>query len=234
MKIKNYDINNTNYEQIAEYSIREVLDNFGTSNDGLVNEEVEERIEEFGENVISRKKRSNVIVRFLKSLLNPFNIVLLLISAVTFVTDVLMASPGEEDYVTVAIIIMLVLVSSLISFIQTERSNRAAASLLGMVTNTVALLRDGEIKEYPINEVVVGDAVILSAGDIIPADVRFIATTDTFISQAALTGESESVEKFTELKPSFESMTDLSNIGYMRLNKKSIRRFCDIRIRIYA
>jgi len=218
MKIKNYDINNTNYEQIAQYSIREVLDNFGTSNDGLVNEEVEERIEEFGENVISRKKRSNVIVRFLKSLLNPFNIVLLLISAVTFVTDVLMASPGEEDYVTVAIIIMLVLVSSLISFIQTERSNRAAASLLGMVTNTVALLRDGEIKEYPINEVVVGDAVILSAGDIIPADVRFIATTDTFISQAALTGESESVEKFTVLKHSFESMTDLSNIGYMSSN----------------
>ena len=119
---------------------------------------------------------------------------------------------------TIFIILGLVLVSSGISFIQGERSNAAAEKLSKLVTNYSDVLRDGKYIPILIEDVVTGDIVKLSAGDMIPADVRFLNLKDTFVTQAALTGESQPVEKFVKLKTESQTITDLENLGFMGSN----------------
>ena len=108
---------------------------------------------------------------------------------------------------------------SLVSFVQGERSGKAAAALQSMISNQVDVVREGETRSIPIDQVVPGDVVRLSAGDIIPGDVRFLAAKDAFLSQAALTGESAPVEKFAQLPGGEEgALTDLGDLGFMGSN----------------
>ncbi len=184
---------------------------------GLINAEAETRQDEFGKNTITTTKKNTPLYRLQEAVVNPFNIILLLIAGITFFTDVIYSS--KPDYLTVIIILSLVILSSLVAFVQSRSSDAAAEKLSKMISNKADVRRDGEWCEILMDEVVPGDIIRLSAGDMLPADVRFLTTKDTFIAQAALTGESNPVEKFSEIPANPNAvLTDLQNIGFMGSN----------------
>ena len=195
----------------------ELLIHLSSANTGLTNEEAEKRQDEFGENVITIDNKNTMISRLKEAIINPFNLILLLVAVVTYFTDVVVSL--KPDYLTVSIIILLVLLSSMVAFVQSQRSNAAAEKLYHMISNKADVWRDGKLIDIPIDEIVAGDIVRLSAGDMLPADVRFLTTKDTFVAQAALTGESNPVEKFSDIRNNQDdALTDLSTIGFMGSN----------------
>lgn len=104
--------------------------------------------------------------------------------------------PEDFDPLTMAIILTMVMISGTLRFVQESRSGNAAEKLLAMITSTCTVTRKDQVKvEIPMDDLVVGDIVHLSAGDMIPADVRILDAKDLFVSQASLTGESEPIEK---------------------------------------
>ncbi len=195
----------------------ELLEELSTTRAGLSSEEAENRQDEFGKNIITIGNKNTVMRRLLDAIVNPFNTILLLVAIITYFTDVVASL--NPDYLTVIIILSLVLISSLIAFVQSQRSNAAAEKLSKMISNKADVWRDGKLTEISMDEVVPGDIVRLSAGDMLPADVRFLTTKDTFVAQSALTGESNPVEKFSDIRNKQEdSLTDLRNIGFMGSN----------------
>ena len=201
--------------RIATLPSPEALKEVAADRFGLTTEEAEERLDEFGPNVIRTGKTHGPLYRFMGSLINPFNIVLFLVAAITFVTDVVLSR--RPDYLTAGVILALILLSSLISFIQGEKSHSAAQELSSLISNNASILRDGAFCEIDVREVVRGDIVRLSAGDMLPGDILFLTAKDAFVAQAALTGESAPVEKFaTAPKDAGKlSLTDFSNLGFM-------------------
>ena len=165
---------------------------------GLTAETAEEKLEEFGRNVITTGNTNTALRRLREATINPFNVILMVIAIITVFTDIIYA--GSNSWSTVIIIVSLIILSSAVAFVQSTRSNTAAEQLTKMISNKADALRDGRWTELPIDEIVQGDIVRLSAGDMLPADVRFLTTKDTFVAQAALTGESNPVEKFNDIR----------------------------------
>ena len=199
----------------SKLKLEKLLNNYNTSLEGISVVEVDDRIEEYGKNIIDVKENNTIWHRLKESIINPFNIVLLIVAAITFVTDVIIAT--QKDYATFILIVSTIFISSIISFKEQTKSNNAAKRLKKMITNKMEVIRDDVQYTVDIENIVPGDIVKLSSGDMIPGDVRFIETKDLFIDQASLTGESNPVEKFTELKE-YETITDISNIGFMGTN----------------
>ena len=187
-----------NLRSFAFLTAEEVYTRLSVTQVGLTGEEVEERQNKFGKNIITVGNTNTVLHRLREATINPFNVILLLTAIITYFTDVV--ASVKPDYLTVIIILGLVLLSSLIAFSQSQRSNAAAEKLSKMISNKADVWRDGKLLQIPMDDVVPGDIIRLSAGDMLPADVRFLATKDAFIAQAALTGESNPVEKFSNIK----------------------------------
>jgi len=189
--------------------------------DGLDEEQIEESLERYGSNKITHDHRKSFVRRMTEAFVNPFTAILFVLASVSFVTDYILASPGEKSLVTVIIITVMVMISGILRFVQETRSGNAAAKLSEMVENTTRVQRknQGEI-EIPMDEVVVGDIVHLAAGDMVPADVRVVESKDLFISQGALTGESEPQEKFSHAVSLNEahSLTEYPNLAFMGSN----------------
>ncbi len=201
----------------ASLTAEELLTHLSSAHTGLTNQEVENRQDEFGKNVITTGNKNTTLHRLKEAVINPFNIILLMVAVVACFTDVVTSK--NPDYFTVIIILSLVFLSSLVSFIQSQRSNTAAEKLSKMISNKSSVRRDGKLIEIPMDEIVPGDVVWLSAGDMLPGDVRFLSTKDTFVAQSALTGESNPVEKFSDLRnKQDDALTDLCNIGFMGSN----------------
>lgn len=204
----------------AFLDLKDLFDHFSVSGSGLTAKQAEQLQEEYGKNIITTGQSNTTLHRLVNAVVNPFNIVLLIIAVITLFTDVIYSQ--HPDYVTVCIILFLVIVSSLVAFIQGERSNSAAEKLSKMISNKADVLRDGVQTEIPIEDVVPGDMVRLSAGDMIPADIRFVFTKDAFVAQGSLTGESNPVEKYADIRSDREdALTDLQNIGFMGTNMVS-------------
>ncbi len=198
-------------------SMAEVFEEMDVSGNGLTGQKVEERQEESGRNVITTGGSNTALHRLWESLVNPFNIVLFVIAIITLFTDVVYST--RPDYLTVFIIFSLIALSSLVAFVQGQRSNAAAEKLSKMISNKADVLRDGRQIDIPMDEIVPGDIVKLSAGDMIPADIRFQNTKDAFVAQAAITGESNPEEKFSDIRNNLsDNLTDLQNIGFMGSN----------------
>ncbi|MCL2023862.1 MAG: cation-transporting P-type ATPase, partial [Oscillospiraceae bacterium] len=190
-------IRETVLSRMAMCSEKELYTQLDAGRFGLSSEKAEEKLEEFGYNEIATPHETTIFSRLLHSLVNPFNVVLFLVAGISFFTDVLLST--EKDYATSVIILTLILFSSAIAFWQGEKSNSAAEKLTEMISNKADVWRDGRLLELPIDEIVPGDVVKLSAGDMLPGDVRFVSAKDAFVAQAALTGESAPVEKFTQV-----------------------------------
>ena len=194
---------------------------YKTSALGLVNDQVEENRDTYGENVITKGQEDSMIKKIYESIINPFTVILLVIALVSFITNVWLAKPGEQDPTTSIIIVTLVLISGGIRFIQELRSDKAASNLSRMIVNTATVLRDGSEQEIPIDEIVVGDVIKLSAGDMIPADVVLIDSRDFFVQQSGLTGESDAVEKVCLRKAdsqNLDSLLESESLAFMGTN----------------
>ncbi|MDR2935094.1 MAG: magnesium-translocating P-type ATPase [Candidatus Adiutrix sp.] len=192
-----------------------LLIQYDNASDGYDDDKVEEMRDQFGLNIITRQPRATLIKRLWTAFVNPFTVVLFVLSLISFISD---------DMTAVAIVMTMVIISGLLRFIQEWRSGRAAERLEDMVATTAAVMRREEagddhvsVKlEIPLDEIVVGDIVHLAAGDIIPADLRIIQAKDLFVSQSSLTGESEPVEKFAdEAVIKSTNPLDLNNLAFM-------------------
>ncbi len=180
----------------------------------------------YGSNKVTHEKKKSFIKRLAEAFINPFTIVLFVLAVVSTLTDIVfpyfsMLGSTREDFnpLTVIIILTMVFISGTLRYVQESRSGNAAEKLLAMITTTCTVTRMNQEKvEIPMDELVVGDIVHLSAGDMIPADVRIIDAKDLFVSQASLTGESEPIEKTRFTNAKNETVTDYADIAFMGSN----------------
>ncbi|MGP2819824.1 magnesium-translocating P-type ATPase [Serratia marcescens] len=224
----------------ATNSIAQTLANLKCNRNGLTQDDADERLEQFGANQVAHDKAPHALIQLIKAFNNPFIFVLMVLAAISFFTDYwLPRQSGEETELTgVIIILIMVTLSGLLRFWQEYRTNKAAEALKSMVRTTATVLRRSSYSahpltlEVPIRELVPGDIIQLSAGDMVPADVRLIASRDLFISQAILTGEAIPIEKYDAMGSvaqkssegevsSENALLELSNVCLMGTNVAS-------------
>lgn len=155
----------------------------------------------------------------MQSLFSPFNCILLGIVVILIYTDIYL--PPTPSYANIIVIAILVTASTLLDFFEEYRSNKAAERLKEMVATTTTVIRDNKEIQIPMKEITLGDIVVLSAGSMIPADLRIIEAKDLYVGQSSLTGESDSVKKNvdTDLKiEELESIADIDTICFMGTN----------------
>ncbi len=167
-------------------SLEALYKQLSSDSKGLSDEEVEKRQQEYGPNVAVSEKRTTFLTRLWRNVKNPLVILLVVLAVV---------SEATGDSRGAIVIAFMVFLGVFLRFIQEARADQAAADLKKMVTTTTTVIRHGEKHEIPIAQVVPGDVVFLSAGDMVPADARMIITKDLFVNQAVLTGETLPVEK---------------------------------------
>jgi Mg2+-importing ATPase len=175
--------------EILSLSSSDFMTRLGTSASGLTTEEAENRLETYGSNEISKKKRTSVVIEFLSHFKSPVTIILVIAAILSGVLG---------DLSNTIIILSIVLVSVILDFTQEYRAERAAEELKRRVATTATTLRNGVKQEIEVSELVPGDVILLSVGDIVPADARVISAKDFYVDQSALTGESFPAEKSTE------------------------------------
>ena len=209
----------------AKDDIPALLVRLDSHEDGLSAEDAAERLDRVGPNEVEHEKPLPWWQHLWHCYKNPFNLLLTVLAVVSYVT---------EDVKATLVIGTMVVLSTLIRFIQEGRSNRAAESLKAMVSNTATVVRriptdqqsdistpsghQVQRSELPIQQLVPGDHIVLSAGDMIPADCRIVIAKDLFVSQSAMTGESLPVEKFADRRDSGESALEQSNLLFMGTN----------------
>ncbi|MFK0035339.1 magnesium-translocating P-type ATPase [Pseudomonas monteilii] len=254
MTVKHRNTSSANAERQTRLSTRAArearnglavtLANLDATEQGLTEHEAAKRLERDGANQVAHDQQPHALVQLLKALHNPFIYVLLTLAGISFVTDywlpVRAGETDDADLTKVVIIMTMVSLSSLLRFWQEYRSNKAADALKAMVRTTATVLRREQVgqaprlREVPMDELVAGDIVQLSAGDMIPADIRLLESRDLFISQAVLTGEALPVEKYdtlghvaqksaTEQGDSQGNLLELTNICFMGTNVVSGR-----------
>lgn len=210
----------------ATHTVKESLNYLDTALCGLDQERVLESRAKYGANKVTREKKKTLAQRLAGAFINPFTAILCCLAVVSVITDMLLPalsmfgnSPEDFDPLTVIIIVTMILLSGALRFIQESRSGNAAEKLLAMITTTCTVSRKNNVKtEIPLEKAVVGDIVHLSAGDMLPADVRILDAKDLFVSQAGLTGESEPVEKMPQINAKKDTVTEYTNIAFMGSN----------------
>lgn len=208
----------------ATATMPELFRELNSSEEGLAAERVDAAREFYGANAVAQATKRPLPLRLLAAFADPFTYILVFIAAVSVLTDWIFATGADRDLSTPLIIGTMVLVSGVLRFIQDEKSTVAAEALAEMVESCAEVERDGDGgNETPIDEIVIGDVVHLSSGDVVPADLRIFSARDLFVSQASLTGESEPVEKRASLAAdasataaaSAPALTDLESLAFM-------------------
>jgi Mg2+-importing ATPase len=164
----------------------EVLRSLGTSPAGLTEDEAAARLEQYGPNEVGREKHEGWPQRLYLAARNPLVILLTILATLSFATG---------DFRAGVVMLLMVVLGVTLRFVQETKANTAAAKLKAMISVTATVVRNGQAREIPLQQLVPGDIVKLSAGDMIPGDVRLLSAKDLFVIQATLTGESMPVEK---------------------------------------
>ena len=206
--------------QAAAMTESELLESLGSAPGGLTEAQAEAARAQYGPNSLPRPKEKTALRRLLEALADPFSLVLLLLAAVTVLTDVVLAPAGRRDWATVTIITGMVVLSAVLRAVQEGRSSSVARQLSDMIHTTAAVQREGVRQELPMEELVAGDIVRLAAGDMVPADLRILSARDLFIAQSALTGESEPVEKSPA--PTADPAAALTGIGCLAFQGSTV------------
>ena len=191
----------------------EVFQALGTTPAGLTQSEAEERLAKYGPNEVAAEKHQGWLYRIYFATRNPLVILLTVLAILSFATDDI---PGGS------VMLLMVVLGIMLRFIQETRADNAAAKLKAMISVTATVVRDGQPKEIPLQQLVPGDVVRLCAGDMIPGDVRLISAKDLFIIQATLTGESMPVEK-TDARDTRDGISPIehSNICFLGTSVES-------------
>ena len=207
------------YGQECSLPKEDFIKKYGVTEKGLTSDEAQMRLQKYGLNEIKQAKPKKWYHYFLDSLFSPFNCILLGIVAILFYTDVYL--PETPSYANIIVIAILVVVSTLLDFFEEYRSNKAAEKLKELVATTTTVIRDNKEIQIPIKDVVLGDIVVLSAGSMIPADLRVIEALDLYVGQSSLTGESDAVKKNVNSEVSIDELdniSDLDTICFMGTN----------------
>ncbi len=207
------------YGMQSSLSKEEFLKKFSIKESGLTKQEAQNRINQYGLNEVKQAKPKKWYRYFFESLFSPFNSILLGIACILFYTDVYLAK--VPSYANIIVIAILVISSTLLEFFEVYHSNKAAQKLKELVATTTTVIRNKKEVQVPINEVTLGDIVVLSAGSLIPADLRVLESKDLYVGQSSLTGESEAVKKSVDLDiklDEVDSISDLNNICFMGTN----------------
>lgn len=202
----------------ATHNENEILKKYSSSFHGIDSDRTETLQNEYGRNVITYGKKNSTAKRLFSAFINPFTVVLLVLAVISVFTDIVFVAKEERNFATVIIITVMVLISGVLRFVQETRSGNVADKLIGMIHTTACVERNGVQKEIPMEDIVCGDIIHLSAGDMIPADVRILSAKDLFVSQSSLTGESEPVEKFAHVISRTGALTDTANIAFLGSN----------------
>jgi Mg2+-importing ATPase len=197
-------------EEVLTLPANDLLSRLGTSTQGLSSEEAERRISIYGTNELARKLKRSGIVSFLLHFKSP--LILILLAAAAF-------AGATGDIPDFTIIFVIVMISVGIDHYQESKAENAAELLKEKVSTTATVVRDSTKKEIRLSQIVPGDIIYLSAGDIAPADARIISAKDLFINQSALTGESFPAEKTANSLQSINldssSITEWNNYLFM-------------------
>lgn len=206
------------YGHLCRTSKEEFIKEYKIKENGLKDEEVSERIHSYGYNEVTQTKPKKWYHYLIKSLLTPFNCILIGIALVLSYTDIYLAE--TPNYANIIVIVLLVAVSTFLDFFSEYRSNLAAEKLKQLVSTTATVIRNGKQQKVPFKDLVLGDTVILSAGDMIPADLRIIESKDLYVGQSTLTGESDAIKKVeeSELTEEINSLSDIDTICFMGTN----------------
>ena len=200
-------------------STEELFKKFNSSRDGLNNDQVAKNISKYGKNDTQEQKDVPVILQFFKSFANAFVLVLIIIGIITYLTSVVFVPKSQQSWSQIIIIVILILASGIISFIQEYKSEKAADALKSLIKTTCLVKREGkDFEKIDMKDLAVGDIVKLTTGDVIPADLRVLECKDLFVSQSALTGESEPVEKHCDNRTNSREIGDYTNICLLGTN----------------
>ncbi len=172
-----------------------VLNELGSSESGLSSEEAGKRLERDGKNVLAAKKGKSLVRRFFEELCDPMIIILLVAALVSGILAVV----ENDSFADVIIILFVVIVNAVLGVYQESKAEKAIEALQEMSAATSKVMRDGKITTVKSEELVVGDIVILEAGDAVPADLRILSSASLKAEEAALTGESVPVNKFIDI-----------------------------------
>ena len=192
-----------------------------TSEEGLSDNTVKDRVKIYGKNEIATQKAPSWLKQFAHSFFNPFNYILACIAIISLFIDAILVPSKEKDFSTCIIIAIMLLFSTILRFIQEFRSNKAAEALKKMVkTSCLTKRKFKDSEEIEIADIVPGDIILLSAGDMVPADCRILKSKDLFISESILTGEALPVEKnaFAIKNAKEQNPLTLQNICFMGTN----------------
>ena len=193
--------------EAAQSPVDEVLQKMQTSSAGLSEQEAERRLKQHGLNVVADEQYHHWARLLGKAVINPLVILLLVLATVSYLTDDLRAA---------AVMLLMVLLGVVLRFVQEMRADAAAAKLKAMIRVTATVLRGGQSEEVPLAMLVPGDVVKLSAGDMVPADLRVISCKDLFVIQSTLTGEAFPVEKFEAAEREGDGMPlERSNLCFL-------------------
>jgi Mg2+-importing ATPase len=197
----------------AHKDLSAVFEQLNTTPNGLTAGEVESRLDTYGPNEVAREKRITWYKRLWDNFKNPLVILLVALGVISYLTG---------DVRATIIILLMVVLGIVLRYFQEQRADHAAEELEAMVSTTATVIRGGTHQEISLKNLVPGDIVTLSAGDMVPADVRLINAKDLFLNQAALTGESMPVEKTSAIPDeSLNSALEMPNICFMGSNIES-------------
>ena len=178
----------------------DVLKEVGSSDSGLTAAEAASRLERDGKNKLAEAKKVSLFRRFLEQLINPMIIVLLAAAAINLATVIIdRVQGGNESFAEFIIIVAVVLLNAILGVVQEGKAEQAIEALKEMTASTCKVLRDGKLVAVKNEDIVVGDIVILEAGDSVPADCRILECASLKAEEAALTGESVPANKQAEV-----------------------------------
>ncbi len=176
-------------------SAEEVLKDTNSTQNGITSNQAKERLEKNGANKLKEPPKDGLLKRFIKSLMDPMIIMLLAAAAVSAVT----AFASNDSFTDVFIILFVVIVNTILGLVQESKAENAIDSLMEMTKATSKVIRDGVVQNIKSEDLVVGDVIVLEAGDAVPADCRILESFSMKVEEAALTGESVPVTKIVDL-----------------------------------
>ena len=193
-------------QQFWSVSVSQILQELGTSSQGLTSEAARQALSRHGFNLLRPRKKSTSTLLFFAQFKSPIILILIFAAALAM---------ALHDTTNGLIILGIVLVSGLLGFIQERGAVNAVDRLLAIVRVKATALRDGTPREIPTEEIVPGDVVILNAGDMIPGDCLVLESKDLFVDEATLTGETYPVEKSPGTVASAASLNKRTNALFM-------------------
>ena len=173
----------------------EVLKDIESTQNGLTSEQAKQRLEKNGLNKLKEPPRDGIVKKFIKALIDPMIIMLLAAAGISAIT----AFASGDSFTDVFIILFVVIVNTILSLVQESKAEGAIDSLMEMTKATSKVIRDGVVQNIKSEELVIGDVIVLEAGDAIPADCRILESFSMKVEEAALTGESYPVNKIVDM-----------------------------------